>query len=74
MAGYGIPGEVLTDNGKQFTGRFGKPRPPEVLFERIRRENGITQRQRPAAAASGRRVTSGSSKTAARPSTASSAT
>ena len=44
MAEYGIPGEVLTDNGKQFTGRFGKPRPAEVLFERICRENGITQR------------------------------
>jgi transposase InsO family protein len=27
--------EVLSDNGKQFTGRFGKPRPAEVLFERI---------------------------------------
>jgi transposase InsO family protein len=27
MAVYGIPEEVLTDNGKQFTGRFGKPRP-----------------------------------------------
>ena len=35
MAGYGIPSEVLTDNGKQFTGRFTKPRPAEVLFERI---------------------------------------
>jgi hypothetical protein len=34
----------LSDNGKQFTGRFGKPRPAEVLFERICRENGITQR------------------------------
>ena len=44
MAEYGIPAEVLTDNGKQFTGRFGKPRPAEVLFERICRENGITQR------------------------------
>jgi transposase InsO family protein len=44
MAEYGIPGEVLTDNGKQFTGRFGRPRPAEVLFERICRENGITQR------------------------------
>jgi len=41
---YGIPDEVLSDNGKQFTGRFGKPRPAEVLFERICRENGITQR------------------------------
>ena len=44
MAEYGIPSEVLTGNGKQFTGRFGKPRPAEVLFERICRENGITQR------------------------------
>jgi transposase InsO family protein len=44
MAEYGIPGEILTDNGKQFTGRFGRPRPAEVLFERICRENGITQR------------------------------
>jgi transposase InsO family protein len=43
MQEYGIPGEVLSDNGKQFTGRFGKPRPAEVLFERICRENGITQ-------------------------------
>jgi transposase InsO family protein len=44
MTEYGIPFEVLTDNGKQFTGRFGKPRPAEVMFERICRENGITQR------------------------------
>jgi transposase InsO family protein len=41
---YGIPEEVLSDNGRQFTGRFTKPRPVEVLFERICRENGITQR------------------------------
>jgi len=41
---YGIPDEVLTDNGKVFTGRFGKPRPAEVLFERICRKNGIKQR------------------------------
>jgi transposase InsO family protein len=44
MAVYGIPDEVLTDNGKQFTGRFGRPRPAEVLFERICRKNGIRQR------------------------------
>jgi transposase InsO family protein len=44
MRTYGVPGEVLSDNGKQFTGRFGRPRPAEVLFERICRENGITQR------------------------------
>jgi Homeodomain-like domain/Integrase core domain len=27
MTAYGIPDEVLSDNGKQFTGRFGQPRP-----------------------------------------------
>ena len=31
-------------NGTVFIGRFIKPRPAEVLFERICRENGITQR------------------------------
>jgi transposase InsO family protein len=41
---YGVPEEILTDNGEQFTGRFGKPRPAEVLFERILRENAITHR------------------------------
>jgi transposase InsO family protein len=44
MGVYGIPEEVLSDNGKQFTGRFGRPRPAEVLFERICRRNGIVQR------------------------------
>ncbi|TNC28633.1 IS481 family transposase [Amycolatopsis alkalitolerans] len=44
MRVYGVPAEVLTDNGKQFTGRFTKPRPAEVLFERVCRENGITAR------------------------------
>src|SRR5215467_10360807 len=34
MQEYGIPGEVLSDNGRQFTGRFGRPRLAEVLFER----------------------------------------
>jgi len=42
MRRYGVPSEVLTDNGKQFTGRFTKPRPAEVLFERVCREHGIT--------------------------------
>jgi transposase InsO family protein len=42
MKTYGVPSEVLTDNGKQFTGRFTKPRPAEVLFERVCREHGIT--------------------------------
>jgi hypothetical protein len=41
---FGIPDEVLTDNGKQFTGRFNQPRPAEVMFERICRENGIVAR------------------------------
>jgi hypothetical protein len=31
MAVYGVPEEVLTDNGTVFTGRFIKPRPAEVL-------------------------------------------
>jgi transposase InsO family protein len=44
MAVYGVPDEVLSDNGTVFTGRFIKPRPAVVLFERICRENGITQR------------------------------
>jgi transposase InsO family protein len=45
MGVYGIPEEVLTDNGKVFTGRFHKPGVPvEVLFDRICRENGITHR------------------------------
>jgi transposase InsO family protein len=40
---FGAPEEVLTDNGKVFTGRFGL-RPTEVLFDRICRENGIVHR------------------------------
>src|SRR6266568_5110825 len=45
MRVYGVPEEVLTDNGKVFTGRFHKPGVPvEVLFDRICRENGITHR------------------------------
>jgi transposase InsO family protein len=40
---HGIPDEILTDNGKVFTGRFG-PQPVEVLFDRICRENGISHR------------------------------
>jgi transposase InsO family protein len=38
---YGSPDELLTDNGKVFTGRLG-PHPSEVLFDRICRERGIT--------------------------------
>ena len=40
MARHGIPDQILTDNGKVFTGRFG-PGKGEVLFDRICRENGI---------------------------------
>src|SRR4029453_13602521 len=40
---YGTPDEILTDNGKCFTGRYG-PNPTEVLFDRILRENGISHR------------------------------
>jgi len=37
---YGMPEQILTDNGKVFTGRFNKP-PVESLFDRICRENGV---------------------------------
>jgi transposase InsO family protein len=40
MHAYGLPAQILTDNGKVFTGRFG-PGTGEVLFDRICRENGI---------------------------------
>jgi transposase InsO family protein len=37
---YGVPQQILTDNGKVFTGKYATP-PVEVLFDRICRENGI---------------------------------
>lgn len=40
MRRHGVPAQILTDNGKVFTGRFG-PGNGEVLFDRICRENGI---------------------------------
>ena len=40
MAAHGEPQQILTDNGKVFTGRYGHP-PVEVLFDRICREHGI---------------------------------
>jgi transposase InsO family protein len=43
LRAYGVPEEILTDNGKVFTGRFNQP-PVEVLFDRICRENGVTHR------------------------------
>ncbi|MEU1608004.1 IS481 family transposase [Micromonospora matsumotoense] len=43
---FGVPEEIITDNGKQFTDRFNKyrPRTGEVLFDKICRHNGITHR------------------------------
>jgi transposase InsO family protein len=41
---FGVPGEVLTDNGKQFTARFSPGKPGETMFDRICRENGIAHR------------------------------
>lgn len=47
---FGVPEEVLTDNGKQFTDRFGRHgswqggRNGEVLFDVICRKNGIKHR------------------------------
>src|SRR5436190_8735009 len=40
MGRHGVPQEILTDNGKVFTGRFAH-KDIEVLFDRICRENGI---------------------------------
>ncbi len=40
LARYGVPEQILTDNGKVFTGRFNHP-PTEVLFDAICRRNGI---------------------------------
>ena len=40
MRVHGVPEQILTDNGKVFTGRFHTP-PVEVLFDRICRENGV---------------------------------
>jgi transposase InsO family protein len=39
---YGCPDQILTDNGKVFTGRFGPAgSSAEVMFDRICAENGI---------------------------------
>ena len=43
MRTWGVPEEVLTDNGKVFTSRFG-PGNGDVLFDRILAQNGIKHR------------------------------
>jgi hypothetical protein len=40
LARYGIPDQVLSDNGKVFTARFGTG-PGPVMFDRICADNGI---------------------------------
>lgn len=40
IATYVVPQQILTDNGKVFTGRFNHP-PTEVLFDAICRRHGI---------------------------------
>ena len=40
LSTYGIPEQILTDNGKVFTGRLGR-KPANVLFDRICLNNGI---------------------------------
>jgi transposase InsO family protein len=37
---HGVPSQILTDNGKVFTGRFGRG-PGPVMFDRICTDNGI---------------------------------
>jgi transposase InsO family protein len=40
MRAHGVPQQVLTDNGKVFTGKYAQP-PVDVLFDRLCRENGV---------------------------------
>ncbi len=39
MHRYGVPFEVLSDNGKQFTGRHHRPQPVEVMFQKVDRSS-----------------------------------
>jgi transposase InsO family protein len=40
LARHGVPAQILTDNGKVFTGRFGRG-PGPVMFDRVCADNGI---------------------------------
>jgi hypothetical protein len=40
LSRHGVPGQILTDNGKVFTGRLA-PKPATVAFDRICLHNGI---------------------------------
>jgi len=40
LARHGVPQQILADNGKVFTGRFGRGAGP-VMFDRICADNGI---------------------------------
>lgn len=40
LARFGVPAQILTDNGKVGTGKYHRP-PVEVPFDKICRENGI---------------------------------
>ena len=40
LRAHGVPQQVLTDNGKVFTGKYARP-PVDVLFDRLCRQNGI---------------------------------
>jgi transposase InsO family protein len=40
LSAYGVPEQIVTDNGRVFTGKLGK-RPANVLFDRICLNNGI---------------------------------
>jgi transposase InsO family protein len=41
LAAHGVADQILTDNGKVFTARFGKG-PGPVLFDQVLDTNGIT--------------------------------